>query len=40
MIFQSTEGFYWIPECDKINNEEITFEEYNKCRNENSKGNA
>jgi hypothetical protein len=30
MIFQPTEGDYWIPECDLIITEEITFEEYNK----------
>lgn len=40
MIFQRTEGVYWIPECDLIIKEEITFEEYNKCKNENSKRNA
>jgi hypothetical protein len=30
MIFQPTKGVYWIPECDLIITEEITFEEYNK----------
>jgi len=30
MIFHPTEGVYWIPECDLIIKEEITFEEYNK----------
>jgi hypothetical protein len=30
MIFQPTEGVYWIPEWDLIITEEITFEDYNK----------
>jgi len=30
IIFQPTEGVCWIPECDLIIIEEITFEEINK----------
>jgi hypothetical protein len=30
MIFQPAEGVYWIPECDLIITEEITFKEINK----------
>jgi hypothetical protein len=30
IIFQPTEGVYWISECDLIITVEITFEEYNK----------
>lgn len=30
MIFQPTEGVYWIPECDLIITVEITFKEINK----------
>jgi hypothetical protein len=29
IIFQPTEGVYWIPECDLIITEEITFKEIN-----------
>jgi len=30
MIFQPTEGVYWIPECVLIITVEITFKEINK----------